>query len=165
MTGSSSYEIAKDIDITLMSLDRYDRVLELAANGEIEVQDWKKHGELDALYIHASPAWVQKNINNPINSPIWDPIFFSQAAVESLCALCDTLNSDPDMAALGISDIALYTGITRQNDVWDECLRWLTQRGIMNSDGTFSGSKNRPTLVWADGRTITMMVHSVLSFV
>ena len=88
--------------------------------------------------------------------------FFSQAAVESLCALCGTLNSDPDMAALDISDIALYTGITRQNDVWDECLRWLTRRGIMNSDGTFSGSKNRPTLVWADGRTITMMVPSVL---
>ena len=67
-------------------------------------------------------------------------LFFSQAAVESLCALCDTLNSDPDMAALDMSDNALYTGITRQNDVWDECLRWLTRRGIMNSDGTFSGS-------------------------
>ena len=65
---------------------RYERVMELAANGEIEVLDWKKHGELDALYIHASPAWVcfrriifcesqlptcqvQKNINNPS----WNP--------------------------------------------------------------------------------------------
>ena len=69
---------------------RYERAMELAAEGEIEVQDWTKHGELDALYIHASPAWVcfrriifcesqlptcqvQKNINSPINGPIWNP--------------------------------------------------------------------------------------------
>ena len=75
---------------------RYERAMGLAAEGEIEVQDWKKHGELkDALYIHASPAWVyfrriifcasqpptcqvQKNIGSPINNPstnaYWNPI-------------------------------------------------------------------------------------------
>jgi len=50
----------------------------------------------------------------------------------------------------------LYFGITGCADVKDEDLRWLTARGLMKSDGTFSGAKNRPVLVWKDGRQITM---------
>ena len=37
---------------------RYERAMELAGEGEIEVHDWTKHGQLDVIYIHASPAWV-----------------------------------------------------------------------------------------------------------
>ena len=85
---------------------------------------------------------------------------FLQEALESIAALCVALGNDPDMEKLDLdlSDIVLYTGITKQKDVWNECLRWLTTRGLMRSDGSFSGSQNRPTLVWADGRCITMLV-------
>lgn len=78
-----------------------------------------------------------------------------QAAVESIATFSGALDRDH----LGLNDIVLYHGITRKTDVWDECLRWLTTRGIMKSDGSYSGQKNRPTLVWADGRCITMMVQ------
>ena len=49
-----------------------------------------------------------------------------------------------------------YVGITCHNDLWQECLRWLTARGQIGSDGKFTGAKNRPTLPWADGSQITM---------
>jgi len=189
----------------LWSISRYQRVLELADEGEIEVHDWTKHGRSDVIYIYASPDWVLKNINNPINSsiwnpinnpingpiwnPIWNPIYSAarrakneeaarqyllengatgvlssnavdQEALDSITALCVALGNDPDMERLDLDlkDIVLYTGITKQKDVWNECLRWLTMRGLMRSDGSFSGSQNRPTLVWADGRCITMLV-------
>ena len=85
---------------------------------------------------------------------------FWQEALDSITALCVALGNDPDMERLDLDlkDIVLYTGITKQKDVWNECLRWLTTRGLMRSDGSFSGSQNRPTLVWADGRCITMLV-------
>jgi len=195
--GSSSYYVAKDIDITLWSISRYERAIELADEGAIELHDWTKHGNSDAIYIHASPDWVQKNINSPIWDPIsnpsknayWNPISSAarrakneeaarqyllengatgvlssdavdQEALDSITALCVALGNDPDMERLDLDlkDIVLYTGITKQKDVWNECLRWLTMRGLMRSDGSFSGSQNRPTLVWADGRCITMLV-------
>ena len=53
-------------------------------------------------------------------------------------------------------DAAEYYGITGCADVWEENLRWLTERGTMNSDGTYGKGKQTPVLVWADGSTITM---------
>ena len=76
-------------------------------------------------------------------------LFVLQAGVESISTFCGALDRDH----LGLNDIVLYHGITKQNDVWDECLRWLTTRGVMQSDGSYSGQRNRPTLVWADGRS------------
>ena len=49
-----------------------------------------------------------------------------------------------------------YTGMTGMDDVNDESYRWGTERGNMKSDGTFTGSKNRPPLVKRDGNHPTM---------
>ena len=49
-----------------------------------------------------------------------------------------------------------YYGITGCADVWEENLRFLTQQGTVNSDGTYGKGRQTPVLVWADGSTITM---------
>ena len=49
-----------------------------------------------------------------------------------------------------------YIGITKQSDLWNECLRWLTARGKIDADGNFTGERNRPVLLWKDGSQITM---------
>ena len=52
-----------------------------------------------------------------------------------------------------------YIGITKQVDLWDEALRWLTKRGGIRTkiDGTweYTGQAQTPVLTWADGSTIT----------
>ena len=57
------------------------------------------------------------------------------------------------------SQRGIYVGYTARQII-DEWLRWLTARGLCweADDGTFidTGARNRPTLLWADGTTITM---------
>ena len=57
-----------------------------------------------------------------------------------------------------------YVGITCHNDLWRECLRWLIARGTIGADGKFTGAKNRPTFLCADGSQITMLVNCSESF-
>jgi len=52
--------------------------------------------------------------------------------------------------------IPFYVGITGAANVKEEDLMWLTARGQMKSDGTFSGAATRPVLVWKSGKQITM---------
>ena len=121
---------------------RYKRVIELVGEGEIEVQDWTKHGELDALYIHASPAWVcfrriifcesqlptcqvQKNINNPINIPIWNPI-----RNPSTNAFWNPINiaarkANNEAAARQYLEQHGATGILSRDDIDQVCNPWL----------------------------------------
>ncbi len=49
-------------------------------------------------------------------------------------------------------------GITKDADLLNECLRFLTHRGTFKANGEFTGQLNRPVLLWSDGSTITMQV-------
>ena len=55
-------------------------------------------------------------------------------------------------------------GITKDVDLWNECVRFLTKRGLMNAKGEFTGSLNRPVLLWSDGSTITMRVTLIMMY-
>ena len=35
-----------------------------------------------------------------------------------------------------------YIGITKQSDLWNECLLWLRARGKIDADGNFTGERS-----------------------
>ena len=60
----------------------------------------------------------------------------------------------------------VYVGITGMDNVEDEAYRWITQRGTMRSDGTFTGSRNVPSIQKRDGTIPTMTeLRDVFGFV
>ena len=55
-------------------------------------------------------------------------------------------------------------GITKDVDLWNECVRFLTKRGLFKSNGEFTGQLNRPVILWSDGSTITMRVTLIMMY-
>jgi hypothetical protein len=50
-----------------------------------------------------------------------------------------------------------YVGETKQDELKREDLRWVTERGANLPDGQgYKGQRNRPVLVWSNGKTITV---------
>ena len=79
---------------------------------------------------------------------------------------CDPESGEP-CAPHDLSSV--YVGYTGRS-IKDEALRWLTVRGAspQGEDGTFvdPAARNRPTLLWADGSTITMtQAQTLVGFV
>ena len=55
------------------------------------------------------------------------------------------------------STFTFYVGLTKQHDITHEDLRWLTARGKNLPEGqTNHGGRNRPVLLWANGKNIKM---------
>ncbi len=63
------------------------------------------------------------------------------------------------LSALSVVDksFTFYVGLTKQENLNLEDLRWLTKRGANLSEGeTYTGQRNRPVLLWSNGTNITM---------
>ena len=113
-----------------------------------------------------TPRRLNNIIDNPINGPIASAKRKQERLDEAQAYLrikgAGGVLGDEEIAAVvrtvvdewTTMDAAEYYGITGCADVWEENLRWLTERGTMNSDGTYGKGKQTPVLVWADGSTI-----------
>ena len=55
-------------------------------------------------------------------------------------------------------------GITKDVDLWNECVRFLTKRGTFKANGEFTGQLNRAVLLWSDGSQLTMEVTLLLMY-
>ena len=117
--------------------------------------------ETGGMVFHGTPRRLNNMVNNPINNAARVAARAAEAAAYMKVHGEGDVMEDPQVLAERQRIVAiplirnlleqrtpLYFGITGCADVKDEDLRWLTARGLMKSDGTFSGAKNRPVLVF-----------------